>query len=676
MPPYAITPFKDLCLTLQPLNPHLRPMPAVCITALPLKDKRDPIWADPCCLQCAKLVGSVDLYCVPHPNKNEHKCIRCFNLNITCVPIPEEQIETFRSIQIFFKKRDLNARFGRQFFLLNRNIERLINTQLAIRNEPPVAPIEEVFGDDMSRYGACEDVAPCTIERYAFGCLNLTYLGINLESNILFDRPSDRAETMAANHFLSSKELCLTQQQSDLQLETMFTARIIDLFCVPFLDKGVYKCIRCFNLRIKCTALPRDCVDDFIYVQQRFQYSGLERAFEARNARIDRMSLESPSLGIEQQLSSIRQSIDRLSCNMERLINYQLSNGGEQYMGQNIFRRHTAAEGMGMDEQRRRKLQERKAKERLQILELKNLIQQGTADYEKQKNKILRSKIGVRLRQLKHDLELKEVSLEEITLILLVLLSTISISFRFGCLIGLPLHQVDLSYLKFLNLNIMSYHLSSFGQLCFIQQSSPLHSQPVPAVRITALPPKDPRNPIWAADCCMNCAKLVGSADLFCVPCPAKGKCVRCFNLNLPCEPLREDNGRFFREIQQYFQFYDLQTAFEARKAWFDRMDGPTTDQSPTWEEGCEPPVDADGTADSQSKGATTEKALKQFSEIQMQQKRKAAIESLIAEETAKYEMETDLVLKDRFGRRVEQLERHLAVVKSSIEKLEAGVDV
>lgn len=150
MPPYAITPFKDLCLTLQPLNPHLRPMPAVCITALPLEDKRDPIWADPCCLQCAKLVGSVDLFCVPHPNKNEHKCIRCFNLNITCVPIPEEHIEKFRSIQVFFKKRDLkyaflfrrawimgmnnepSARIGRQFFLLNRNIERLINTQLAI----------------------------------------------------------------------------------------------------------------------------------------------------------------------------------------------------------------------------------------------------------------------------------------------------------------------------------------------------------------------------------------------------------------------------------------------------------------------------------------------------------------------------------------------------------------
>ena len=156
-----------------------------------------------------------------------------------------------------------------------------------------------------------------------------------------------------ASHIPSSKELCLTQQQSDLQLETMYTARIttlpqrdvrnpiwaktcclhcakligsVDLFCVPFLDQGAYKCIRCFNLRIKCTALPRDCVDDLVYVQQRFQFSGLERAFEARNAWIDRMNLESPSLGIEQQLSSIRQSIDRLSCNMGRLINYRLSN--------------------------------------------------------------------------------------------------------------------------------------------------------------------------------------------------------------------------------------------------------------------------------------------------------------------------------------------------------------
>lgn len=158
---------------------------------------------------------------------------------------------------------------------------------------------------------------------------------------------------MAATHLPSPKEICLTQQQPDLQLETMFTARIttlpqkdtrnpiwakfcclhcakligsVDLFCVPFLDEWVYKCIRCFNLKIKCTALPRDCLDDFVYVQQRFQYSGLERAFEARKAWIDHMNLENPSLGIEQQLSSIRQSIDRLSQNIERLINYHLSN--------------------------------------------------------------------------------------------------------------------------------------------------------------------------------------------------------------------------------------------------------------------------------------------------------------------------------------------------------------
>ena len=44
------------------------------------------------------------------------------------------------------------------------------------------------------------------------------------------------------------------------------------------------------------------------------------------------------------------------------------------------------------------------------------MIQQETPDYEKQNNKILRSKIGVRLRQLKHDLELKEASLGEISM--------------------------------------------------------------------------------------------------------------------------------------------------------------------------------------------------------------------------------------------------------------------
>lgn len=88
-------------------------------------------------------------------------------------------------------------------------------------------------------------------------------------------------------------------------------------------------------------------------------------------------------------------------------------------MGQNFFRRDTAGEGqghMGMDEERRRKLQERKAKERLRIIDLKDLIQQETANLEKQKNKIPKSKIGVRLRQLKHDLELKEASYGEISM--------------------------------------------------------------------------------------------------------------------------------------------------------------------------------------------------------------------------------------------------------------------
>lgn len=120
----------------------------------------------------------------------------------------------------------------------------------------------------------------------------------------------------------------------------------------------------------------------------------------------------------------------------------------------------------------------------------------------------------------------------------------------------------------------MSYGLSPFGQLCFMQQPSPLSScsQPTPAVRITALPPRDPRNAIWAESCCMNCAKLVGSVDLFCVPCRAPGKCVRCFNLNLPCQPIPIEHELQFREVQKAFQYYDLQSAFEARRAWLNRI--------------------------------------------------------------------------------------------------------
>lgn len=72
----------------------------------------------------------------------------------------------------------------------------------------------------------------------------------------------------------------------------------------------------------------------------------------------------------------------------------------------------------------------------------------------------------------------------------------------------------------------------------------------------------------------MNCAKLVGSADLFCVPCQGHEKCVRCFNLNLTCEPVPFEQTVNFRQVQQAFQLYDLQSAFEARKAWFKRMDG------------------------------------------------------------------------------------------------------
>lgn len=203
----------------------------------------------------------------------------------------------------------------------------------------------------------------------------------------------------------------------------------------------------------------------------------------------------------------------------------------------------------------------------------------------------------------------------------------------------------------------------------------------------------------------MNCAKLVGSADLFCVPCSEKGKCIRCFNLNLRCESVRENYESFFREVQQYFQFYDLQTAFEARKAWFNRMDGTygllsialfdnalgmlnrNLEQlinlqrekvsgfvfkrslkhleTPllTIIEGCKPPVDADREADEEPK---------QRLEIQAHREHITELEGLVAQETARYGMQTNKKLKIKSGRRVERLKLDLAQAKASLAELEA----
>lgn len=202
----------------------------------------------------------------------------------------------------------------------------------------------------------------------------------------------------------------------------------------------------------------------------------------------------------------------------------------------------------------------------------------------------------------------------------------------------------------------------------------------------------------------MACAKLVGSVDHFCMPCPAEGKCIRCFNLNLQCQPVRDVDAGFFPKVQQYFQFYDLQTAFEARKSWFDRMDGTVGllnlalfgnqldkvnhnleqlinlqlekvsgfafvclcnvwKRISNYYRGYQKPVDASSEA---------EEERSQRSKIQEHRERITELESSIARNTAEYEMYTNKNLKQKISMYVEYLKLDLEKAKTSLAKLEA----
>ena len=57
--------------------------------------------------------------------------------------------------------------------------------------------------------------------------------------------------------------------------------------------------------------------------------------------------------------------------------------------------------------------------------------------------------------------------------------------------------------------------------------------------------------------------------------------------------------------------------------------------------------------------------------EIQEQREFITELEGLIAQETAKYEMQTNKILKQKIGRRVQQLKQDLALKKASIGETE-----
>ncbi|PCH08065.1 Hypothetical protein PENO1_009040 [Penicillium occitanis (nom. inval.)] len=114
-----------------------------------------------CCLPCAKIHN----ICIPRQSQLKERCFRCRHMNIACIPIPAEHLPGYLAIQPLFQEgriidgnMALNAwndsmeattdpfvRIERQLFLLNRNVERLLNAQLSRNGQPALRFIEEEF---------------------------------------------------------------------------------------------------------------------------------------------------------------------------------------------------------------------------------------------------------------------------------------------------------------------------------------------------------------------------------------------------------------------------------------------------------------------------------------------------------------------------------------------------
>lgn len=109
---------------------------------------------EPCCLQCAK--ESHNFRCVfGGRSRTGNSCIRCVAYDYACTPIPAEYLAEFRTIQQLYREGNASdalaareawvksmepttplARVERQLFLLNRNVERLLNVQLRMVSLP------------------------------------------------------------------------------------------------------------------------------------------------------------------------------------------------------------------------------------------------------------------------------------------------------------------------------------------------------------------------------------------------------------------------------------------------------------------------------------------------------------------------------------------------------------
>ncbi|KAE8555419.1 hypothetical protein EYB25_000114 [Talaromyces marneffei] len=120
-----------------------------------------------CCLRCAKSVYNEDSHCRPHPAERESRCFRCVAAKTACKPIPAEHLPGFRAVLQLFREGKMHAAFvahdalieslaattpltriERQLFLLNRNVERLLNWHLNAYGLPSTRLIEEEFPED------------------------------------------------------------------------------------------------------------------------------------------------------------------------------------------------------------------------------------------------------------------------------------------------------------------------------------------------------------------------------------------------------------------------------------------------------------------------------------------------------------------------------------------------
>jgi hypothetical protein len=83
-------------------------------------------------------------------------------------------------------------------------------------------------------------------------------------------------------------------------------------------------------------------------------------------------------------------------------------------------------------------------------------------------------------------------------------------------------------------------------------------------VCVVAKPEFDARSPLFTADCCFRCAKMVGLEGLYYI-CPCKHiKCYCCVNNGVPCEPIPAPYKAEFKRLQTLFQIGALTRAFAA----------------------------------------------------------------------------------------------------------------